>query len=357
MPSPLVGDEALGEALPVRDPITRLPILILDPHARCNCRCLMCDIWKEREPRELSTAEVAEWSAGWRALGVTRVVLSGGEPLMHSDLWSLCRTLADAGIGITLLSSGLLLERDAAAIARHVDDLVVSLDGPPQVHDAIRNVPRAFERLAAGVHAVREAARVAGTAVSISARCTVQRRNASRLRETVAAAREAGFDRLSFLAADVSSDAFNRPGGWSDDEAARVALTREELGALETELDALEREHAADFASGFLAESPTKLRARLAGHFAARLGVGTFVAPPCNAPWVSSVIEADGSVRPCFFHPAVGNVREAGSLEAVLNGPKALAFRQGLDVASNPVCRRCVCSLNLREAAPPGAAS
>ncbi|MEO5998836.1 MAG: SPASM domain-containing protein [Chitinophagaceae bacterium] len=27
----------------------------------------------------------------------------------------------------------------------------------------------------------------------------------------------------------------------------------------------------------------------------------------CNAPWVSTVIEADGTVTPCFFHEAIRN--------------------------------------------------
>jgi radical SAM protein with 4Fe4S-binding SPASM domain len=56
------------------------------------------------------------------------------------------------------------------------------------------------------------------------------------------------------------------------------------------------------------------------------------------------VVEANGDVRPCFFHPPIGNT--AGTtLGQVLNGPRAVAFREGLDVATNPTCRQCVCSL------------
>lgn len=92
-----------------------------------------------------------------------------------------------------------------------------------------------------------------------------------------------------------------------------------------------------------------RLRARILGHFAAHAGLGDFAPITCNAPWVSAVVEADGAVRPCFFHPPLGNVRTAGSLDAILNSPAALAFRRELDVATNPVCRRCVCNLNLRQ--------
>ncbi len=38
--------------------ITSLPILILYPHSRCNCRCVMCDIWKTNDTAEISFEEL-----------------------------------------------------------------------------------------------------------------------------------------------------------------------------------------------------------------------------------------------------------------------------------------------------------
>jgi hypothetical protein len=32
-------------------------------------------------------------------------------------------------------------------------------------------------------------------------------------------------------------------------------------------------------------------------------------------------------------------------LHEILNGPQALHFRRNLDIANDPICRRCVCSL------------
>ena len=337
----------LPPALPRQDPITRLPVLILYPHERCNCRCVMCDIWRVKSRNQIAVEEVGGWLPELLELGVERVVLSGGEALLHSRLKEMCAGLSAAGVGVTLITTGLLLQRDAGWLPNFVDDVIVSLDGPPDVHDRIRDVPRAFQRLADGVEALRSAD--LESALRISGRCTVQRMNHDRLCDTVAAARASQLDGISFLAADVSSEAFNRPGGWDRARSAQVALTVDELATLNDELDRLEREHAADFASGFIAESPEKLRARIHGHFAALLGRGDFAPHACNAPWVSTVIEADGSVRPCFFHAPLGNVREAGSLNAVLNSAAARAWRAGLDVRTNETCRRCVCTLTLRE--------
>ncbi len=349
-PVPTHGAHA-APPLPRRDPVTELPILILYPHSRCNCRCLMCDIWRVTTREEISTEDVAAWLAEWRSLGVERVVLSGGEPLLHSRCAELGALLRGAGIGVTLLSTGLLLERRAAGLAAWCDDVIVSLDGPREIHDRIRNVPRAFDKLARGVAAVRSAA----PGIAVSGRSTVQRENFRFLRATVAAAHEIGLDRISFLAADVSSEAFNRPGGWEAERAGQVALAESDLPALAAELAALAAERAADFASGFIAESAAKLDDKLYRYFAALAGHGELRPVECNAPWVSSVIETDGTVRPCFFQPPLGNVHEAGSLGAVLNSPAALAWRAGLDTHRDEVCRRCVCSLQLRQSGAEGA--
>jgi MoaA/NifB/PqqE/SkfB family radical SAM enzyme len=277
-------------------------------------------------------------------------MLTGGEPLMHPNLWPLCESLQAAGIGITLLTTGLLLKRHAANIVRYCNDVVVSLDGPEKVHDEIRGVPGAFASLAQGVEAVLSVETGGtGRTVSLSGRCTVQAGNCHALSATVAVARVMGLERISFLAADVSSEAFNRPGGWDSERRSQVGLDTHQLATLSAELADMERELALEFATGFIAESPVKLRQRLYGYFAALRGLAAFPTNVCNAPWVSSVIETDGTVRPCFFQPPLGNIHEAGSLEAVLNAPSAIAFRRRLDVGTDPICRKCVCTLALRE--------
>ena len=205
------------------DRLQSLPVLVLFPHSRCNCRCVMCDIWRaNRDLRELSAADLAPHLVAMRRLGVRWVVLSGGEPLMHSNLWLLCELLSQLGVKITLLSTGLLLARHAADVARWCDEVIVSLDGPPEIHDRIRSVSGAYDRLAAGVAAVR----AADPDLPISARCVLQKRNFRALADTIRAARALGLDRISFLAADTSSTAFNRPDGWSDSRVDEVALDR-----------------------------------------------------------------------------------------------------------------------------------
>ena len=136
-----------------------LPILALSVHSACNCRCVMCDIWKANaDKREIGLDELERHIDAIRRLHVQRVMLTGGEPLLHRNLWVLCDRLRREGIRVTLVTTGLLVEPHADSIARAIDDLVVSIDGPPDVHDEIRRVPHAFDRIEKGLRKVLAAA-------------------------------------------------------------------------------------------------------------------------------------------------------------------------------------------------------
>lgn len=327
--------------------IRTLPVLVLMPHSRCNCRCVMCDIWKANaRKQELTVDDLAPHLDDLAKLDVSWLVLSGGEALMHANLFTLCRALREAtardDLRITLLSTGLLLPQHARDVVREIDEVIVSLDGTPDVHDAIRNIPRAFDKLARGVAALREASQ----GYPVSARCVLQQRNFHALGGIIDTARDVlGLDRLSFLTADVSSEAFNRAEGWDAEHKDDVGLSAEQAEQFSRLVDEALTSHADAFASGFVSESSDRMRA-LAQYFRACAGHDTFPPIRCNAPWTSAVIETDGTIRPCFFHPGYGSLGD-GPFEQVINSAEAIAWRKQLDMDADEICRRCVCTLHL----------
>lgn len=313
-------------------PITRLPLVTLYLTERCNSRCVSCDYWRHGT-QDLDLATVERLLPGLAELGTQTVLVSGGEPLLHPQWAVIAERLRRQGLRLWLLTAGLALAKQAEAVARHFEQVTVSLDGATAASYARIRGLDAFEVVCAGIRAAVRAG------LHVTLRVTVQRGNAGELPALVVLARTLGVAGISFLAADVANDAaFGRHGAPADD----VALRQEDLPALGRSLDTLAREHVDDIASGFIAETLPKLR-RIEAHCRARLGLGALPPVRCNAPTHSAVIEASGAVRPCFFIAGPTRLDEAG-LPAALNAPAARRLRADIDAGRHAECARCVCA-------------
>jgi MoaA/NifB/PqqE/SkfB family radical SAM enzyme len=277
----------------------------------------------------------------FKHLRVARVALSGGEALMHSNLWAFCEELHSIGIKISLLSTGITLEHHAKEVVKHCDDVIISLDGNRDTHNEIRNIPLAFERLENGVGAIKSIQQ----SFRVTGRTVLQKRNFRVFPGIVATARDMGLDQISFLAADVSSMAFNRVQPWETSKISEIALSIPEVNEFETILKSSFKELAKEYDSRFIAESRIKLL-ELVQYYRALHGDGSFPLKVCNAPWVSAVVESTGEVLPCFFHKSYDNIHRR-SFSEIINSAEAVLFRKSLDVQQNPTCQRCVCSLHV----------
>jgi MoaA/NifB/PqqE/SkfB family radical SAM enzyme len=327
------------------DRIRALPIVILMPHSACNCQCVMCDIWKDNKNlKQLREEDITGLLQSLRKFGTREVVMSGGEALLNPNFFRFCEILKKERIKITVLSTGLTLKRNVERILQWVNQVIVSLDGDQATHDRIRNIPGAFSKLKEGVVELKSM----NPSFRISGRTVIHRLNFRNWPAIIESAREMGLDQVSFLPADVSSHAFNREMAWTEPRQHEILLSRDELSELNDIIHKLILKYKSGGQDHFISESAEKLQ-KIHDYYAAFYGMNPFPYKKCNAPWVSTVIEADGTVRPCFFHEALGNIHEE-SLDRILNSRSALSFRKSLDIHKNEICAKCVCYLNL----PPG---
>jgi MoaA/NifB/PqqE/SkfB family radical SAM enzyme len=302
----------------------------------------MCDIWKANQnKKELSAEELKKHVKVFKALRVREIVFSGGEALMHSNLWKLCELLKNQGIKLTLLSTGLLLEKNAKDVVQYFEQVIVSLDGSETVHDGIRNIPDGYRKIAAGIRTLKKVK----PSFRITARCVLQRLNFADFVNTVRSAKEIGIDQISFLAADIATSAFNHTADFAGERISEIALSKNDIVELESVLLDSFRSLQPLYDEKFIAESPEKML-KILDYYKAINGLGPYPAAVCNAPWVSAVIESNGDVMPCFFHKPYGNIYHE-ALDSILNSKKAIDFRKGLDMRNDPVCQKCVCSLKL----------
>lgn len=159
-------------------PLRDLRISVTD---RCNFRCPYC-MPKEafganhaflKDPQLMSLAEITRIVRGFKALGVEKVRLTGGEPLLRADVAELVRVLKQdlAMPDVALTTNGWLLEKYAPALrAAGLDRLNVSVDS---LNDAtagrMNGLGFKVERVLRGI----DAAAALGLPVKIN--CVLQR--------------------------------------------------------------------------------------------------------------------------------------------------------------------------------------
>jgi heme d1 biosynthesis radical SAM protein NirJ len=131
------------------------PVVIWNLVRRCNLTCRHCySISADRDfPGELSTAEVFRVMSELRAFGVPALILSGGEPLLHPDIFDIAARAKALGFYVGLSSNGTLINDgnidDIAAAG--FDYVGVSLDGLRDTHDRFRRKAGAFDAALAGL--------------------------------------------------------------------------------------------------------------------------------------------------------------------------------------------------------------
>ena len=136
----------------------RRGILQIHPSLRCNLSCTHC--YSQSGPLarvELDVATVCQVISDAATLGYEVVSVSGGEPLMYGGLEDVLAHAKSLGLRTTVTSNGFFTGAERLnRLRERVDVLALSLDGPPEIHNAIRGSARAFTRLETGLENIRQ---------------------------------------------------------------------------------------------------------------------------------------------------------------------------------------------------------
>ncbi len=143
--------------------ITDLRVSVTD---RCNYRCVYCRTGNDgAQYSELPASEYLRMVRLLVDLGVEKIRLTGGEPLLRDGLAEMVqelatlRTLAGTPLDLALTTNGHLLADLAAPLkAAGLNRITVSMDAvDPETFTRITRVPRSFERVLSGVRAAKAA--------------------------------------------------------------------------------------------------------------------------------------------------------------------------------------------------------
>ena len=126
--------------------------IILDITHRCNLKCNICQIRKDKPIEEFSLSEVSnliDQAIGWQ---VKEFVLSGGEPLIREDILDILDYVKEKNYHIGVLTNGIVLDIDfinklLPYLISNTLSLNISLDAlNPAIHDDIRGSVGCFSK-------------------------------------------------------------------------------------------------------------------------------------------------------------------------------------------------------------------
>ena len=117
-------------------PVPSLRYLELQITDRCNLRCRHCYIG-EGLRQDLSIGQIEKVLREFEEIHGLRLLLSGGEPLLHPFFWEVNDILKDYAFRSVLLSNGTRITKEVAK-RLCVREVQISLDGMREGHDSLR---------------------------------------------------------------------------------------------------------------------------------------------------------------------------------------------------------------------------
>ena len=336
----------------------RLPAgVVYEATMRCNLHCEFCYVgdllniegeWRQELPREVLERAFPDQEG-------LQVSLTGGEIFMRKDILSVmdvfrskgyvCGFLTTNGTIITDERAEALAELARAGFLRHIS---VSIDGPGELHDRARGVKGTFERTAAGLKRLQQAAQAKHAPLRVSINTTVAHETLDSLVKMVDVAEELGVDAIGLnhlmfstpeeVAETVRMTGASGPEAISTFVTSDPGLDAERVRRQVRDLVARCRERGVRF------DMRPKVTPAIVEKY---YTPGAELAGRCLYPFLYARVSFSGKVYFCpFIRVEVGDLTSQ-SLEEVWTGEKYTGLRKKLvEAGTFPVCRRC-CKVEL----------
>jgi len=268
-------------------PLRDLRVSVTD---RCNFRCRYC-MPRERFGKEhnflpkseiLSYEEIQKFVLACKPLGLRKVRITGGEPLLRKDLPKLVRYISDLGLEVALTTNGSFLKREAARLAEAgLDRVTISLDAVDQeLHSRITDSNVTVIDIIDGIHEA-----ISRGLGPVKVNCVVQRGvNESQITKLVRQFRGTG--------AIVRFIEFMDVGGTNGWTRGQVVPTSEILEFLSDEFDLVP----------LMRDSPSDVASRW-GHSdgSGEVGFISSVSQPFCGDCVRARLSSNGKLFTCLF--------------------------------------------------------
>lgn len=311
----------------------------------CNLRCVMCSEWRIQGKPPPRPTYFDSWDKLQAVLDdlivlkAKKVHFSGGEPLMSPFLDQAVSYLHRHGKHISLVSNGTLWTASRARnlIQAGLGSITFSIDSfDPDTFRAIRGKD-SWELLIKGLGHVRDAIAASPRAIKLRANLVITNQNYLELGNYLEQAAQLGIQQVRFLPVDDLHTDQRSLRLNPDQIAAFNAVIAPQLAEQGQALGLL-RSHTQAYPFG---RSTSDIAYAAAGHYAQ----GFYQNKACFAPWLHSLIAADGKVYGCCMLKgekiSIAQLNAEQSFAQIWNGPDYQAFRSQMQANKYSICQHC----------------
>ena len=325
---------------------------------RCNLRCRMCAQWseegymRERKPNDSYSGIMVSFDNLLKVVDEVHeygvpLIIRGGEPLLYPHILDLLAYIKSKGMSLSLETNAVLLEKYAESLVKlQIDQMIISVDGPEEIHDHVRGVKGTFARVREGLRELEKHQKRYGHKISCGVTCTVSRYNYQGLGAMADVARSLGVDSIcivpyyfvpeaqglayeELMRKEFSCEAYSWRGFHHEESGVDVGPFLVQLREFESRLGDLPSYPYMAFTDAEYREWYSKSDTTV--HQAS-----------CNNIWGLLDVQPDGDVNFCVDFPdyAIGNVAE-NTLHQIWHSDRARRFRELRTRQEMPVCHRC----------------
>lgn len=311
----------------------------------CNLRCRHCFHFKEVAAGvpgpELESFE--KLAASTQSMGpMLWVSIGGGEPFMRRDLPAIANAFGRRGLRHLAIPTNGLVDRQVDMTGEMADanpdtylSVSVSFDGPPDIHDEIRQVPGGHAKSMRAVRAL-QSAKGGGRNLGVGILVTVTSENQHVLAE-----------HLEELVGELEPDnvTINLARGTALDESLLVVDPDRYLEVVATK-ERLMRSGRLPYFDFPLAKLAVARDRMMYDHVARVARADTSRHLPCTAGSLSAVVFENGEVHPCeILGESMGNLNDVDwDLSALWGSERAGELREEIEVT------RCSCTWECAQA-------
>jgi MoaA/NifB/PqqE/SkfB family radical SAM enzyme len=325
---------------------------------RCNLRCRMCAQWSEegymlkRKPNDSYSGTVVPFDSLLKVVDEAHeygvpLIIRGGEPLLYPRIMDLLAYIKSKGMSLSLETNGVLLKKYAEALVKlKIDTMIISVDGPEEIHDHVRGVKGTFDKLRESLQELEIHENRYGYKIPRGITCTLSGYNYQGLGAMPDVVRALGVDVIcivpyyfipekqglayeKLMREEFSCEAYSWRGFHHEESGVDVDLFLGQLEEFISKLGELQ-------SYPYMAFTDDEYR-----EWYSRSDTTVHQAR-CNNIWGLLDVQPDGNVNFCVDFPdyAIGNVMES-TLYQLWHSDHARRFRELRTKEEMPVCYRC----------------